>query len=863
MSEDGRDSETLSGSQAPTVSGSPSPGPSSPPVIIFRPSLPVGEKFGGYRLLRPLGKGGMGEVYEAEQEETRRRVALKVLSRGLEDPTDRARFLREGRLAASVSHPNSVYIYGTEEIEGTAVIAMELVSGGTLKDRVERDGPMPPREAVDAILQVVEGLEAAAARGVLHRDVKPSNCFVSSDGGVKVGDYGLSMSTLSRAESHLTETGTFLGTPAFASPEQVRGDTIDVRSDIYSVGATLYYLVTGRAPFEGRGVGQLLSAVLERAPEPPRRLRPDVPRGLERVILQCLEKRPATRFPDYVTLRADLRPFGSAATTPATLGRRFAAAVIDHFVLYPPYVAVRAYQVPIGGVSPRDFAFQHPFLAASLIGGVLLVYFTLLEGLWDASVGKRIVGLRVVGPDGGVPRPPRAFLRTFVWLTFYGFAPMATMIATGLATAPARDVLSLLIWLPFLALLFATARRGNGFAGLHDLVSRTRVVGKPVEGRRPAASPGLPAPADGVYRRVGHYAVLETLSKGAVESLLLGYDEQLRRRVWIRVLPPGTPAVAAPRRDLARAGRLRWLDGHRTAEEAWDVYEAAEGSALCDAAARRPGWESVRFWLLDVAEELAAGEKDPTAPCELSLERVWITSDGRAKLLDFPAPSGRSALSPPMETAAAFLRQVCLLALRGSCPVYARSFVDELARGGDWNPERAARQLRTLLDRRPSVSSHRRVDHLILSGVLVICGGGGILAGIAASAQGQRSFNILLWIALIAGVTAATALLSAFLFRGGLLLGLLGMAVVTRDGVTASRGRAGLRSLAGWSPYWVVALACLGASRTRASQINPGLLATILVLGATLVAILAVWDAWSHPERGFQDRIAGTFLVPR
>ena len=196
MDEDGRDSETLSDSQAPTVSGSPPSGLSAPPVAVFRPSLPLGERFGSYRLLRPLGKGGMGEVYEAEHEETRRPVALKVLSRALNDSTDRSRFLREGRLAASVSHPNSVYVYGKEEIEGVPVIAMELVSGGTLKDRVERQGPMRPADAVDAILQVIDGLEAAASKGVLHRDVKPSNCFVDRDGTVKIGDFGLSMSTL-------------------------------------------------------------------------------------------------------------------------------------------------------------------------------------------------------------------------------------------------------------------------------------------------------------------------------------------------------------------------------------------------------------------------------------------------------------------------------------------------------------------------------------------------------------------------------------------------------------------------------------------------------------------------------------------
>ena len=144
--------------------------------------LDSGQEFGTYRVERLLGKGGMGEVYEAEDLESGRHVALKVLTHGLGDPGDRTRFLREGRLAASINHPHTVYVYGTDEIEGLPVITMELASGGTLKDRVKEKGPMPPTEAVDAILQVIAGLEAARAAGVLHRDVKPSNCFVDSEG---------------------------------------------------------------------------------------------------------------------------------------------------------------------------------------------------------------------------------------------------------------------------------------------------------------------------------------------------------------------------------------------------------------------------------------------------------------------------------------------------------------------------------------------------------------------------------------------------------------------------------------------------------------------------------------------------------
>jgi serine/threonine protein kinase len=152
-------------------------------------------------------------------------------------------------MAAAINHPNSVYILGAEEIEGKPVISMELISGGTLKDLVEIEGPLPVARAVDSILQVIAGLEAAANSGILHRDVKPANCFVDTDGTVKVGDYGLAFSSVARKETTVTATGSFLGTPAFASPEQLRGENLDVRSDIYAVGATLYYLLTAKLPF--------------------------------------------------------------------------------------------------------------------------------------------------------------------------------------------------------------------------------------------------------------------------------------------------------------------------------------------------------------------------------------------------------------------------------------------------------------------------------------------------------------------------------------------------------------------------------------------------------------------------------------
>ncbi len=266
----------------------------TPPAGAARPV--AGAMFGDYHILRLLGRGGMGEVWEADHVASGRRVALKVMSNKLASDLDRKRFLREGRLAASVTHPNVIYVFGSEEIAGAPVIAMELVHEGTLKDLLKKRGPLPVAEAVDYTLQLIAGLDAAHKAGVLHRDIKPTNCFLGADGTVKVGDFGLSISTLARPESLVTTTGSVIGTPALASPEQLRGEELDVRSDIYSVGATLYFLLTGKLPFHAAELVKLIATVLDKAAESPAAHRPDLPPALCKMILRCLSKDRKQRF---------------------------------------------------------------------------------------------------------------------------------------------------------------------------------------------------------------------------------------------------------------------------------------------------------------------------------------------------------------------------------------------------------------------------------------------------------------------------------------------------------------------------------------------------------------------------------------
>lgn len=643
-------------------------------MIIAQPkpqALPqVGEIFGGYRIEHELGRGGMGAVYAAEQLASGRRVALKVLSHQLDSPEARARFLREGRLAASINHTNSVYVFGTEEIHGTPVIAMELIAGGTLQDRIQRGGPLPIGQAVDAVLQIIAGLEAAHSVGILHRDIKPANCFEDMDGTVKIGDFGLSLSTAGRGDSMQTMDGTFLGTPAFCSPEQLRGEELNVRSDMYSVGVTLFYLLTGRTPFEGRNMVQLLANSLEKAAPSPEQYRPEIPRGLARVVLRCLYKQATERFGSYLELRQALQPFASIAPTPATLGLRFAASVIDHFILSAisllfPLLFVESPMewLNLGNLHSWDFFW---LTVATL--GVRNLYFGILEGIWGASAGKALVGLRVARLDRSAPGIPRALLRSLL---------LQSPALVELLRYQVTDVTQITPWtyswlafqIFFFLLLFVTARRQNGFAAVHDLWTGTRVIQKAAYQPRVAMKQiESRAPVTEGLHKVGPFHIIATLSESGGQVLLLGYDTRLLRQVWLRQTPAGSPPVSQALRNIARPGRLRWLQGERSESESWDAYEAASGSSLAQLISAEPQpWRLVRHWLQDLAAELDAATHTATLPGTLTLDRIWITAEGRAKLLDFPAPGSTATAADAggCDTAQAFLHQVAIAALEG------------------------------------------------------------------------------------------------------------------------------------------------------------------------------------------------------
>jgi serine/threonine-protein kinase len=271
---------------------------------MLRQEVSEARKLGQYVLKESLGHGGMGEVYLAEHLLLRRPCAIKLIRpERLGDPRMATRFEREVRATATLTHPNTVQIfdYGHAE-DGTFYYVMEYLPGLTLQQLVEQYGPLPPARAVYILRQICRALREAHAIGLIHRDIKPSNVMVCERGGqhdrAKLLDFGLVLPLENQGEK-LTHEGAIPGTPAYMSPEQAGGQgELDRRSDIYSTGALAYFLLTGLSPFAGRTAIKMLGAHLYEAPVPLTQHRPDVPAGLEGIVLRCLAKDPAARFPD-------------------------------------------------------------------------------------------------------------------------------------------------------------------------------------------------------------------------------------------------------------------------------------------------------------------------------------------------------------------------------------------------------------------------------------------------------------------------------------------------------------------------------------------------------------------------------------
>ncbi len=329
-------------------------------------TLKSGTRFGPYEIVAPLGVGGMGEVYRATDTNLKRQVAIKVLPEVVAGDADRLiRFQREAEILASLNHPNIAHIHGLERTDSAIALAMELVEGPTLADRIAR-GPLPIEEVLPIAKQIAEGLEAAHEQGIVHRDLKPANIKLRPDGTAKILDFGLakalepvspvrtnvSMSPTITSPA-MTQAGIILGTAAYMSPEQASGKYVDKRSDIWAFGVVLMEMLTGRQLFDGETVSHVLAAVLTKDPDWST-LPPNTPRSVRALLRRCLERDPKRRLRDIGEARLALED-SSAGSTDDRAAAPLASAPPRRARIWPWLVGVVA--VAIAGLAVGRYGF--------------------------------------------------------------------------------------------------------------------------------------------------------------------------------------------------------------------------------------------------------------------------------------------------------------------------------------------------------------------------------------------------------------------------------------------------------------------------------------------------------------------------
>ncbi|MBN1765266.1 MAG: RDD family protein, partial [Sedimentisphaerales bacterium] len=685
-------------------------------------------------------------------------------------------------------------------------------------------------------------------------------------------DFGLSVSTLARTDTFVTAHGKIMGTPAYASPEQLRGDTLDVRADIYSVGATLFTLLTDRAPFEGDNAVQVVANAVNQKPKPLTKFRQDVPPGLERVVARCLAKEPDGRYADYTALRNALLPFSSKVPEPASINVRASAGWIDYLIAFLiPYVILML------SIGSAEFHFRL-FLERTLYSAryymvfvsLGLLYFSIVEGIWGAGLGKRLKGLRVIRTNGRPPGIGRAFIRIFITIGCIEVVRIPLVLASISATSiddltwPDIMIYSgagfICPWIP--VVLGMIARRENGFATVWDLASGTRVVVKPKGTVRPSIelTVGPEIPAEGA-ESLGPYQIITEMVPG---KWLVATDPVLRRRIWL--LRRKTLELSPARRNLARPGRLRWLQKVETGEAIWDAFEATKGvvfSSLIKDGKRVP-WSRLRHWLDDLATELWDTTGDNTLPAELSLDNVWITAQGRAVLLDEPWPDVKTgAKRIPVGDVAGqqrFLSAIAACAESTSLPLHARRVLQNLEIGKFEKLSFLTGILRGLLDKPAEVSRPIRAGCIFMLPVYIW-----ILVFVGVyRREGNQPLNdslggfVMISIMGVLGLIALIQMLELPLFRSTASYAIFRLAVINAKGERANRLTLLWRWAIVWLPLFVpMLLAALWI--TRGEPTAAFIFAVVLLVLWISAAVYAV----IHPNRGLHDRLAGTWVVRR
>lgn len=330
----------------------------------------AGKTLGQYRIISEIGRGGMGTVYKALDSSRNRYVALKVLSPFLQaNPEFLKRFQREADAAARLKYPNIIEIYQAGQIEGQSFIAMEYMDGGSLHDHLQQGRPLDQNTVINIVSQIASALDYAHSHGVIHRDLKPSNILFARDGRAVLSDFGIAKTF---ASSLITEPGTIMGTPYYMSPEQARGLTeVDHRSDIYSLGALCYEMLTGRVPFERTTPHAVLHAHIYEPPPLLRQINPRIPKPVEDVVLRALEKDPRARYQTASGLAANLQAgFAAPQARARAEGIRPRPGTARETRRQVPKESVRARPMEVGKPSLAQIALA----ASGLLLIVLVVY---------------------------------------------------------------------------------------------------------------------------------------------------------------------------------------------------------------------------------------------------------------------------------------------------------------------------------------------------------------------------------------------------------------------------------------------------------------------------------------------------------
>ena len=586
------------------------------------------------RLGRLLGAGGMGHVFEGI-DSSGKSVAVKLLSPSWSRSTESIeRFKQEGAIASAINHPRCVFVRAADTDNGCPYIVMELMSGETLKDLVVQRGQVPYQEALRLVLDLAEGLEEAHSHGLIHRDVKPANCYLEGNGRVKVGDFGLARSIVS--PSDLTSSGGFLGTPLYASPEQIRGEVLDGRTDVYSLCATLYYLLTAQAPFAADSPTKTIARIVSEDPKSVREYASDIPLAVDRLVTKGLSRDRSTRFQTMSELIAAIRPLIHTQMLAVTLGKRIAATAID-VGIYSTII-----WVAIFSIAPQLFLAgeKQPVFVYGVLP-LIFSYFLFFEKLRGATPGKQLFKIKVVDCENLESASWRSLIvRTLVFVTLIGYGSDIILRSFGY-TEPAliTYALTAIGYVVGFGLMFVTIGRRADRPLLHDWLSGTRVIERIDVGRDQFSATVKPDQLDvesADATMPSSFGRFKTLGRIAGDTFL-AEDVSLGRQVWV-VLHNGQQAADTPSGSihLDRTTRLRYVQSGAIAEGAWDAYLAIDGAPLAKWINRDHPlkWQDTRAILRQFCDEVVQAEHDGSMPSINSLDQIWLDTRGRLVVLD-------------------------------------------------------------------------------------------------------------------------------------------------------------------------------------------------------------------------------------